>query len=301
MVQISTAAPMTSPVTPPNRLTNRRTAKAVTTSPAIAAITSATTSLVLRSSSTSPRSTPSAMTAAVSSAATLIGTAPATRAPSPSARAARTSGVQHHVAASREVVTARISATVPAPTTEHSVSAAIWMMRVSTTVITPNAPMSGARMTSSRRALVAVSSDPLTPMPSAVSARPSRWSPRVRYASALIASAAATKSTPSCGRVPGAIRRTKSRTIAASEPSARPTSGARVIACRAVRRSMCSGLGTRIDVSVPNARRSASGITRRLRAHRPGDRCSPDQTRQPVRRWPSRAGSRRLQRVRAAR
>ncbi len=102
-------------------------------------------------------------------------------------------------------------------------SAATWTNRVSTSVATPNGPIS-ERFIISRASGAAL---PL-PRPSARSARPSRCRPRVSSARAATASTAAS-SGPARSR-----RSAPTRTAAAAAPSARPTAGAQAIAAAAV-------------------------------------------------------------------
>ena len=172
VVAISHAAPSTSPVMPPNARSARLTTYQVDR---IASTTAPTSTAIIRwcavrgpSTSASAVSVAAPSTTAVHTSAAQVGTVPATRAPSPSGRAARTRGVQAQRIASRPVTTARMHDAVAKPETAHSASAVTWMSTVNTIVRTPNAPTSGARITASRRSRVVPGSPAsLTPSPSA--------------------------------------------------------------------------------------------------------------------------------------
>ncbi len=185
----STSAPRTSPVIPPSR----RIACRCTTRAAPRPATTA-------SGRVQPSGSPiivAEITTAASAAATVasvvtIGiagrTVPATSAPSPSGLAAGTPRRQAQVRASLPVTTAAISAAGPRPGPADSawLSAATWMSSVMMSVTVPSGPMSERRMMSS----AAGAGLPLA-RPSARSASPSRWRPRVSRASEPTASPAA--------------------------------------------------------------------------------------------------------------
>ena len=181
VVAISASAPSTSPVMPPSR----RTACRCT---ANAAPRPATTASGRVQPSGSPATVAeiataaaaAASVAAVAAAGTAGRTDSATSAPSPSGRAAGTPRRQAQVRASLPVTTAAMSAAGPRPWPADSawLSAATWRSSVRTSVTVPSGPMSERRMMSS----AAGAGLPLA-RPSARSASPSRWRPRVSRAS----------------------------------------------------------------------------------------------------------------------
>src|SRR6478672_2209127 len=136
VVVISTAAPSTSPVMPPNRRTQCATSAAPQ-----ASATSTTTGPC---HSRGPAGTAATTTATIHIPTTAIDWVPATRAPSELPAAAGTERRHASTAATRPVVTATIT-----PAAFRSANANTWARITTTSAATPNGPADPSRITSS--------------------------------------------------------------------------------------------------------------------------------------------------------
>src|SRR4051794_20479376 len=216
----SMAAPITSPVMPPSR----RTAWAT------------------RSSTTTPPVTPSRRTA---TAATSTGIVEVKPTPRPSGRAAGTRVQQAIQRAQRERQT-RAPAT--SGSSARAPRAAACTPATTTVARTPAGPLVPDFITASERSR---SYDAVSP--STVSERPSQW--RAREPAARTPTARKPVTSPG---MPSASP--TASTSATVTPRGSTASGASRSARRAVERSTCRGGATGSAVSVPTARRQASGI-----------------------------------------
>ena len=251
--EVSTVAPNTSPVTPPNRSRAVRRHHHAGTTPASTASAAGSTG----SPTATADAMPAATATATSSAAPHGATDPATHAPIRDAGAAGRAGTARTTAAARATMHEATSMAARTGQDGAAASAASCSAATPTSATTPNGPMSDRCMTAT-----ASGAGRREPSPSAQSASPSRCRPRVSHASAAHASAAPSR--------PGPAGRAASE---ASAPSTAPTAGPTARTTPGRRSGPTAAPAGIREKSPTAARASSSSLTRewarRRRARRP--------------------------------